>query len=140
MPLIRYRNEDLVKIGGEACPCGRGLPMMTQVVGRRSDIIQSPSGRAIHGEFFTHLFYDAPGIREFQVVQTAPADLVIRVVADASFGASHRNRIEAAIRDHADAAFRVRWETLAEIPRGASGKFRFTLSEVGADRGPGERT
>ncbi len=130
MPLVRYRNEDLVALGSKRCSCGRGLPLMTGVAGRIADIILSPSGRAIHGEFFTHLFYGVPGVREFQVVQKAAADLLIRVVADASFTAEHRARIEASIRDHADAAFRVRWESPAEIPRGLSGKFRFTISEI----------
>jgi len=130
MPLIRYRNEDLVELEDRRCPCGRGLPLMTAVIGRRSDVILSPSGRAIHGEFFTHLFYGVPGVIEFQVVQKTMVDLLIRVVARGEFTPQQRSRIETAIREHADAAFRIRWETLAEIPRGPSGKHRFTLSEV----------
>jgi phenylacetate-CoA ligase len=133
MPLIRYRNEDMVELGEKRCSCGRGLPMMTRVVGRRSDIIRSPSGRAIHGEFFTHLFYGVPGVLEFQVVQKTLEDLLIRVVAGPGFLPEHRSRIETAIRDHADAGFRLRWEMLAEIPRGSSGKLRFTISELPED-------
>jgi len=130
MPLIRYRNDDLAELGSELCPCGRGLPLMTRVVGRRSDIIRSPSGKAIHGEFFTHLFYGAPGVKEFQVVQKRSDDLLIRVVAGPEFDAGQRRRIESTIREHGDAAFGVRWETMPEIPRGPSGKHRFTISEV----------
>lgn len=133
MPLIRYRNEDVVDLGGAGCPCGRGLPRITRVVGRRTDIIRSPGGRAIHGEFFTHLFYGVPGIREFQVVQKTLSDLLVRVAADDAFTAAHRARIEAAIVAHGDAGFRVAWERVATIPRGPSGKHRFTLSEL-ADR------
>ncbi|MBI3448536.1 MAG: phenylacetate--CoA ligase family protein [Acidobacteria bacterium] len=132
MPLLRYRNEDLVELGRTGCRCGRGLPLMTRVVGRRADIILSPSGRAIHGEFFTHLFYGVPGVVEFQVVQKTREDLVIRVVAGESFDEAARGRIERTILQHGDAAFRIRWEMPREIPRGRSGKHRFTISEIDA--------
>jgi phenylacetate-CoA ligase len=133
MPLVRYRNEDEVETApaGERCPCGRGLPLIRRVVGRRSDIIRSPSGRAIHGEFFTHLFYGVPGVREFQVVQTTAEDLVIRVVADEAFTAGETERLARVVREHGDPRFRIRWERLAAIPRERSGKFRFTISELG---------
>lgn len=130
MPLIRYRNEDLVELGDRSCSCGRTLPLMTRVMGRRADIIRSPAGRAIHGEFFTHLFYGAPGVVEFQVVQKSLEDLVVRVVAGEAFTAAQKERIESTIRQHGDARFRIRWENVREIPRGPSGKFRFTISEL----------
>jgi phenylacetate-CoA ligase len=134
MPLIRYRNEDLVELGDRLCPCGRGLPLMTAVTGRRSDVILSPSGRAIHGEFFTHLFYGVPGVLEFQVVQKSLTDLLIRIVGGAEFTMELRSRIESTIREHGDVGFRVRWEILDEIPRGPSGKRRFTISEMTNER------
>ena len=139
MPLIRYRNEDLADLSGERCPCGRGLPLMSRVVGRRSDLILSPSGRAVHGEFFTHLFYGVPGVAEFQVVQETASDLVIRIVAEPAFSETHRRRIEAAIREHADPGFRVRWESVVRIPREASGKFRFTISMIDPHESRGGR-
>ncbi len=134
MPLIRYRNEDLVEMDvQESCPCGRGLPLLKRVMGRRSDVILSPSGRAIHGEFFTHLFYDTRAVRAFQVVQTGTRSLVIRVVADESFGEDARAGITRAIHERGDQGFEVRWEIVPRIPAGPSGKHRFTLREI-----PGE--
>lgn len=131
MPLIRYRNEDLVELAADGCSCGRRLPLVRRIVGRQADIILSPSGRAIHGEFFTHLFYGVPGVREFQVVQKTREELVLRVAGDGRFTEERRRRIEEAILDHGDSRFRLRWEEMEAIPRTASGKLRFTISELG---------
>lgn len=137
MPLIRYRNEDLATGGEGACACGRGLPLVRGIQGRVSDIIRSPGGRLIHGEFFTHLFYDAPGVKQFQVAQTGPAQLEIRVVATGDFGSDRRLAMEAAIRRHADPAFRITWTDVEEIAPGPTGKYRFTISEM-LDNPPGQ--
>jgi len=130
MPLIRYRNEDAGTMSGQVCPCGRGLPLAAGIQGRLSDVIVAPGGRLIHGEFFTHLFYDAPGVRSFQVRQSLPGELRIACVADAEFTPAVMARLESRIHEHGDPAFRVLWERVDSIPAGPSGKFRFTISEI----------
>jgi phenylacetate-coenzyme A ligase PaaK-like adenylate-forming protein len=130
MPLIRYRNEDLATLSQEQCPCGRGLPLVERVRGRVSDIIRSPSGRLIHGEFFTHLFYEAPGVRRFQVRQTSADRLEVSVVGTEAFDDRARLEMEKVILAHADPAFRITWISVPEIAVAPSGKFRFTVSEL----------
>jgi phenylacetate-CoA ligase len=95
-------------------------------------VIRSPRGQLIHGEFFTHLFYDAPGIRRFQVRQTRLDRLEIRVVADGAFTPEARQILDRHIH-HADRAFQIEWIPVAEIPAGPSGKFRFTISDLSGD-------
>lgn len=137
MPLIRYRNEDLAVAGETPCSCGRGLPVLSKIIGRRSDLIRSPSGKIIHGEFFTHLFYQAAGVSAFQVVQTDPESLTVSVVADAAFNEGERSKLTRIILEHGDPAFRVVWKTVREIPCGPTGKHRFTISEVPEEHWPG---
>ncbi len=43
-PLIRYRSGDFVE-KGPACPCGRTLPTIARVVGRREHMFRFPDGR-----------------------------------------------------------------------------------------------
>jgi phenylacetate-CoA ligase len=43
-PLIRYRTGDFVE-KGPACPCGRSLPTIARVVGRREHMFSFPDGR-----------------------------------------------------------------------------------------------
>jgi len=127
MPLIRYRVEDLAETGDQCCSCGRGLPLLRQLRGRVSDIIRSPSGRLIHGEFFTHLFYGETGIRAFQVEQTSADHLEIRYVPAEGFDEAARGAIERSILEHGDSGFIVTWSRVEAISPGPSGKFRFTI-------------
>ena len=61
------------------CKCGRGLPVIKNISGRVTDNFVKPDGGFVHGEFFTHLFYDKPGIDQFQVVQEKKDLIVIRI-------------------------------------------------------------
>ena len=128
MPLIRYHNEDLGLLSERRCPCGRGLPLMDKLQGRMSDIIRTPGGRLIHGEFFTHLFYGVRDVSRFQVKQTRRDHLEIRVVAGERFMLADQKELERAIVAHADQAFGVTWMRVDEIPSGQSGKYRFIIA------------
>lgn len=127
MPLVRYRNEDLGVLSNGHCACGRGLPLIEKIQGRLSDIIRSPSGGLIHGEFFTHLFYGCRHVSRFQVRQTTPDHLEIRVVATDEFTTSDQQVIESGILGHGDSGFRISWLRVQEIPSGESGKYRFII-------------
>jgi phenylacetate-CoA ligase len=131
MPFIRYVTGDVGVPSTRSCDCGRGLPLMDRVEGRVSDVILTPSGRLLHGEFFTHLFYGVAGIRQFQVEQFTQTDLVVRMVADSdqAFDAA-RARLHDAICHHGDAAFRIDFLRVPHIPPRPSGKYCFTRSHV----------
>jgi phenylacetate-CoA ligase len=68
MFLPRYNTGDMVRMSGCSCPCGRGLPLIDEVIGRQNDIVVDPRGAAVHSEFFTHLFREDGRIHAFQVV------------------------------------------------------------------------
>ncbi len=44
MPLIRYQVGDVVVPSDRTCACGRGLPLIEQVVGREADYVLTPDG------------------------------------------------------------------------------------------------
>jgi phenylacetate-CoA ligase len=49
MPLIRYRTGDLVIVDSRkgSCPCNRSFPIVDAILGRNTDIVVTPDGRAI---------------------------------------------------------------------------------------------
>jgi phenylacetate-coenzyme A ligase PaaK-like adenylate-forming protein len=49
MPLIRYRTGDALALGqtSEPCGCGRGLPRLFSIEGRRDDIVYAADGRPV---------------------------------------------------------------------------------------------
>lgn len=69
-PLIRYDIGDKGRRLDFQCKCGVALPLMDSVKGRKSDVIKTPKGIIISGEYLTTIFDEYPdAVREFQVVQ-----------------------------------------------------------------------
>lgn len=130
MPFIRYEIGDLGMLVKDKCECGRSWPMLRKIVGRVSDTIISPSGKMIHGEFFTHLFYEVPNVKQFQVVQRTKKDLTIKIVKRAEFSKEQLKFLEEKIYKFADKNFRIKFEFCSQIPATGSGKFRYTISHV----------
>jgi phenylacetate-CoA ligase len=132
MPFMRYRNGDLITRGdGKQCGCGRGLPRLTQIDGRKLDAIRTRSGHLLSGVFFPHIMKDISGIRRFQVVQDSLDTLDISIVRGEGFDAASvdyaRRELAKAIGNDTE----VRFHFVDDIPNGANGKFRVTISRIG---------
>src|SRR5205823_12037496 len=101
MPFIRYETGDIGVWSDKPCSCGRAFSLLAEILGRKSDFIVAPSGKIIHGEFFTHLFYDIPEVANFQVSQASLSQLRVEIVlrqgATACNLSSLRQRIESAL-------------------------------------------
>jgi len=131
MPLIRYQMGDMGRPTDRQPTCGRGLPLMDVVEGRSADVITTPSGNLLHGEFFTHLFYKLPGVRQFHVIQETRENLTIKIEPMQTFQREEASRfLEETIHQHGDPAFKITLEVVDKIPVASSGKFRFTMSRV----------
>ena len=80
-PLIRYELGDLV-VAGSPCPCGRTLPTIARLKGRLDPLFLDSEGRAIFPHFDHELVIEGLQCRAYQIAQTAPAEVVVRYVAD----------------------------------------------------------
>jgi phenylacetate-CoA ligase len=127
MPLIRYEVGDRGALArsGEKCRCGRNLPILTFIEGRLDDVVVAPDGRRI-GRLDTAFKANMP-IREVQVLQESPNDLLVRVVPDDGFESADADRIVDAVRDRVG-EMRIRIERVATIPRGPNGKLRAVIN------------
>ena len=131
MPFVRYANGDLATPAhGGACACGRGLPLIARVDGRKLDAIRTPSGHVLPGEFFPHMLKDVPGLRQFQVVQRSLDSLDIALVRGAEFDASGEAYIRREIAKVLGDSLRVHINFVDTIPLTATGKLRVTVSEL----------
>ncbi|MBI4203253.1 MAG: phenylacetate--CoA ligase family protein [Chloroflexi bacterium] len=135
-PLIRYRNEDMGRLLTNQCACGRSLPMMGKVTGRIYDMFVLPDGSQIYGHRFTTFFYDyVEQVQAFQVHQTARDRILVKIVPTER---CNREKV-AAMADQmfreytrGQVAFEVQF--VDDIPKEASGKYRFTKSDVSLQR------
>ncbi|MEO5561252.1 MAG: phenylacetate--CoA ligase family protein [Dokdonella sp.] len=132
MPFIRYVNGDLATSSARVCACGRGLPLLERVEGRRLDAIRTRSGQMLPGEFFPHVFKDVVGLSRFQVVQRSLDHLDISMVRGPGFDTASLDYARAEIRNVLGDAIELRMHFVDEIPSGANGKFRVTLCELPA--------
>ncbi len=87
MALFNYRLGDRAAISPEPCGCGRSLPLLVRLEGRRSEIIRLADGRdlsslAIEASFAAELRrtiqaqieQEAPGRLRWRIVAASPAD------------------------------------------------------------------
>ncbi|MEP7361858.1 MAG: hypothetical protein ABI972_01265 [Acidobacteriota bacterium] len=139
MPFVRYRIGDVGILDERPCACGRTTPRLVDVLGRTSDNFLMPDGRIVHGEYFTHLFYDRPEVEQFQFIQDAVDDYVLRIVPGGGYCGELGRHLESEIRSFIGPSARLRLEIREEIPKTASGKYRFTISRVRLDDLAGAR-
>ena len=127
MPFLRYDIGDVGNLVTERCSCGRALPRLTSIEGRILDVLKTPEGKLVPGEFFPHLLKDVPEIREYQVIQRAPNRLEIVAVVSGSLSEASRTLLQTEIGK--TFGRRVNWELkpVDRIPRLHSGKRRTTV-------------
>ncbi|MFC8800948.1 phenylacetate--CoA ligase family protein [Promicromonospora sp. NPDC057138] len=83
-PFLRYDLGDSVLVRPDPCPCGNPLPAL-RVEGRAADMLTFPTRDGGHASISPMLFGTlldrTPGIDRFQVVQTGPAEIRVRLEA-----------------------------------------------------------
>jgi phenylacetate-CoA ligase len=133
-PLIRYELGDSVTLDPTRCGCGSALPVVS-VEGRCSDTLMMPLARggtcAVVPLALETILEERAHVHDYQVVQTAPSTLKIRLGADAAdSGAAVRRALRAYFRamGFADVSLQVADDPPARDR--ASGKLRRVVREV----------
>ena len=127
MPFVRYRTGDRAIAGFADCDCGRGLPLLRQVIGRQVDIISTPDGRQLSGVYFPHLMKDYPAIRHFQVVQPRPDTLELRLVVGGGWNSQLCQQLSQQVCHAVGPEVRVSVSEHERIPLTAAGKQRVVI-------------
>lgn len=129
-PVIRYDLGDLATVG-PPCPCGRGLPVLTRIAGRRRGLLRYPDGRAAW-PVFTVACRQVARYRELQLIQDDVDRLRLRVVADPPLTAADHAALTAALHRALGHPFAVTIEAVAALGRGPGGKLEEFVSHVAA--------
>lgn len=131
-PLIRYEIGDYAEFG-PPCPCGRGLPVLRRILGRRRNRLHLPSGESVfpylgdHGQVHS---LTGINVREFQCIQHDLRRVEVKLVADRAFTPEEEARVAAKMRENLGHPFEVFYTFHESIERGPRGKFEEFISLV----------
>lgn len=123
MPLIRYAIGDLA--APVVCPCGRiPLPALTRLLGKSRGLLRHPDGGHVFSTELSAPIRDTPGIRQYQVQQTALDHFLVRAIArEGADKPVMEARVRAVFIKNFGAGVTVSYDWCEEIPRLPGGKY-----------------
>ena len=134
-PFIRYRTGDMVRVGDETCRDGRGLHVIGEVMGRRTDFIVRSDGTIMHALAVIYVVRQCEGVAEFKIIQHDVKNLEVLIVPNGRWQPEAAHRIVHGLQERLGTDTRVEVSCVDGIPAEQSGKHRYVVSHVSL---PGE--
>jgi phenylacetate-CoA ligase len=130
-PLIRYDIGDYAE-SGPPCPCGRGLPMLRRVLGRRRNRLLLPSGSIGFPRLDEKTFAAVPGLRvdQFRCIQKSLGAVELQLVCSPIPDPAQQAKIAEIIAESLGHAFAVNFTFPRLIPPGPRGRVETFVSEI----------
>lgn len=129
MPLIRYEIGDHAEVG-PPCPCGRGLPTLTNIRGRTRNMLTLPNGDKLWPRFNSDDLNQVAPVRQFQLVQKSLSEIDVTLVVSRDVSGEEEGALTEMLRDRLSPEFSLKFNYVDEIPRSASGKYEDFKSEI----------
>ena len=128
-PLLRYEIGDEAEVGN-ACSCGRGLPVLNDIVGRTSNYITLKTGERQRVDLAHYRISALRSIKEFQLVQTSLETITLRLAVTSAFSAADREFVQSLLNRQFGRHFTCDIEILESIPKTPAGKLLQFVSEL----------
>ncbi len=133
MPLIRYKIGDYGTLAKYSiCPCGCGYEKLKSMKGRTVDLFKTEESTVVDGEYFTHLMYFRPFIKQFQVIQKKRDHIIYKIILNekekivVEFEPEIIQKTKLVMGDNC----RIEFQYIDDIPLSPTGKLRYTISEI----------
>jgi len=127
--LLNYRLGDVGALSREKCPCGRTLPLLSELGGRTEDILLLPNGRFIHPRAIWGAIKHAEGVLRYQFIQHEPKRFELRLVTvDKDTYLRIVDTILDGLKNILGTSVMIESQYVAEIKPQEGGKFRPVLS------------
>ena len=133
MPFIRYKNNDLGILERNGCSCGRGLPILKKVVGKKYDSIVTIDGTVVDGQFVSTIFREKPEVVKFQAYQRDRKHLKVRLVCNQMVDMQWIGNIKKELQTMLGDGMHIKISIVDRIELSPSGKHHFLKSEVSTD-------
>lgn len=121
MPLIRYDIGDYA-IAGPACGCGRTLPTLERILGRKRNMMRLPGGRTAWPGFPMNTLVKLSAIRELKMIQHTLEEVELLLVLERPLSPQEQATLTDAVRVRLGHPFNVRLSPVDRIERGPAHK------------------
>lgn len=134
-PLIRYELGDYAEFG-PPCVCGRGLPVIKRIHGRKRNRLIVPDGESRHslfpylGEHGQIARVTGVKLKQIQFIQHTINKVELKLVIERELTQEEQSRVTQLIQGHLGYPFEIFYTFLEDIPRGPNGKFEEFISLV----------
>lgn len=128
-PLIRYEVGDYAEVG-EACDCGRGLPVIKRILGRYRSLLTMPSGEKRWPKIGIMQLGKIAPVQQFQAIQKTLTDIECRLVMERPLREEERTKLVEHFHNKFGAAFSISIIEVESLQRSASGKYEEFISEI----------
>jgi phenylacetate-CoA ligase len=134
MPLLRYEIADFAEVG-PPCPTGRGLPVLTRILGRQRNMLIDRDGNEYWPAFGVKTLTKIAPIKQFQLAQVSPDKVEARLVPERALDEAEKAKICEHLASRLPGSVAVELKLLDDIPRGAGGKYEDFVNETPAKPG-----
>jgi phenylacetate-CoA ligase len=122
MPIIRYYTGDMAVYTGKTCGCGCNFPVIEKIYGRRKEGIISPTGTYLSLTPLNHIMRQDKSIEDFQMIQTAPEKLLIKIIRAKGNEQGLLSKIKEDIISSLDYNMVIEFQRVKSIGQSAGGK------------------
>jgi len=140
-PFIRYYTGDFGKLSYRECECGRNNPILTDAIGRESEVIISPNGNIIPSMMIPYLLYPRCAhtefgmtqykkIKNFRIIQESIKRIVIKIVKDTQIKEKEFEYIKTNFHEKLGKNTEVQLKFVDFIPPLKSGKQPYVISKI----------
>ena len=120
----------MVRVSGAQDGSGRGLHVIDEVVGRKTDFVVRGDGTVMHALAVIYVLRAVEGIAEFKFIQHSVREVEVLVVPDERWNESGRKRVVDGLHARLGHDAQIDLRLVEGIAPEASGKHRYVVSHV----------
>ena len=129
-PFIRYRTGDIASLDARHCPCGRGLPLLTNIQGRTTDFVVARDGTVMHALALIYVVRDLPGVEQFKITQHDLDRTEVQLVVTPAFSSDCEQKLVRDFKSRLGRSVDIELRRVDRIAPEKSGKYRHVVSHV----------
>lgn len=128
LPLIRYDMGDVIETSDEGCSCGRTLPTIKNICGRKEDIIRLKSGKAFTPATIADEIARLEDVYKFSAIYNGNNKFYIDVVPFIGYE-NLEDILQMALVNRLKEKVKIKVNIVDEIPKSKRGKRKIVSSE-----------